>query len=378
MSSHRSPRHVTEIVTSFFRLGLIAFGGPAAHIAMMDDEFITRRQWVSRQHFLDLIGATNLIPGPNSTEMTMHLGHERGGPLGSILAGAAFILPAAAITGVLAWVYVEFGSLPQVEPILLGIKPAVIAIILGALWRLGRKAIKTWQLGLIGGTVAVAAFLGVPVLWALLVGGAIGMGWLLLIRRRRATLPLFLPLGTTLAQATAENPGLWQLFLFFLKVGAVLYGSGYVLVAFLEGDLVDRYGWLTQAQLLDAIAIGQFTPGPLLTTATFIGYLLGGVPGAVVATLGIFLPSFLFVMILNPLVPRLREYAWTAAFLDAINAAAVGVMLAVTLNLGRSTLISWEAWLIFALAAVAVFRFKLSAVWLVIGGAVLGYLLQLF
>jgi chromate transporter len=371
------PRNLREIIGNFFKLGLVAFGGPAAHIAMMDDEFVTRRKWVSRQHFLDLVGATNLIPGPNSTEMTMHLGYERGGVWGSILAGVAFIFPAALITGILAWVYVNYGALPQVEPLLLGIKPAVIAIILGALWRLGHKGIKNWQLALIGGGVALAALLGAPVLWALLVGGVIGMGWLLLQTRRGKTLPIFLPLATTVAQAASDQVPLWQIFFFFLKVGSVLYGSGYVLVAFLQDDLVNRYGWLTQAQLLDAIAIGQFTPGPVLTTATFIGFLLGGAGGAIVATLGIFLPSFVFVLILNPLVPRMRDYVWTGAFLDAINAASVGVMLAVTINLGRNTLVSWQAWLIFGLAAIATFWFNISAVWLVAGGAALGYLLQL-
>ncbi|MCO5189289.1 MAG: chromate efflux transporter [Anaerolineae bacterium] len=370
------PRNLREIIGNFLKLGFVAFGGPAAHIAMMDDEFVTRRQWVSRQHFLDLVGATNLIPGPNSTEMTMHLGYERGGVWGSVLAGMSFILPAALITTILAWVYVNYGTLPQVGPLLLGIKPAVVAIILGALWRLGRKGIKNWQLALIGAGVTLAALLGVPVLWALLVGGVVGMAWLLLQTKYGKTLPIFLPLSATVAQATVDQVPLWQIFFFFLKVGSVLYGSGYVLVAFLQDDVVSRYGWLTQAQLLDAIAIGQFTPGPVLTTATFIGYLLGGGWGAIVATLGIFLPSFIFVLILNPLVPRMRDYVWTGAFLDAINAAAVGVMLAVTINLGRDTLISWQAWLIFALAAVATFRFKVSSVWLVGGGAVLGYLLQ--
>jgi chromate transporter len=377
MQPKNKSQHLGEIIGNFLKLGFIAFGGPAAHIAMMDDEFVTRRQWVSRQHFLDLVGATNLIPGPNSTEMTMHLGYERGGVWGSILAGVSFIFPAALITCIFAWVYVNYGALPQVEPLLQGIKPAVVAIILGALWRLGRKGIKNWQLALIGGGVALATFLGAPVLWALLLGGVIGMGWLLLQTRRGKTLPIFLPLATTVAQAASDQVPLWQIFFFFLKVGSVLYGSGYVLVAFLQDDLVNRYGWLTQAQLLDAIAIGQFTPGPVLTTATFIGFLLGGVGGAIAATLGIFLPSFVFVLILNPLVPRMRDYVWTGAFLDAINAASVGVMLAVTISLGWDTLVSWEAWLIFALAAVATFRFNVSAVWLVVGGAVLGYLLQL-
>ena len=375
----------------FFKLGVIAFGGPAAHIAMMEDEIVERRGWIDRQHFLDLIGATNLIPGPNSTEMTMHVGYERAGWPGLLTAGGCFILPAALLTGTLGWLYAQYGTMPQVEPFLAGIKPAVMAVILGALWRLGKKALKGWPLVPVGVGVALALALGVSEIVALLVGGGLGMLWLIGYDRLRTgegwraslLLPLlaspFAPRLLAWMQAATEQEqvSLWKLFLFFLKVGAILYGSGYVLIAFLEGDLVEGYGWLSEQQLLDAIAIGQFTPGPVLTTATFIGVVLAGWQGGVVATLGIFLPAFVFVGILNPIVPRLRESVWTAAFLDAVNVSAVALMLVVTVELGIGVLTSWIPWVIFGLAVIAAFRFKLNAAYLVLGGAVLGWLLGL-
>jgi len=371
------------IALLFFRFGLTAFGGPAAHVAIMEDWFVRRRKWLSEQHFLDLIGATNLIPGPNSTEMTMHLGYERAGRRGLFTAGAAFILPATILTGAFAWFYVRFGSLPAVEPFLAGIKPAVIAVIVGALRKLGRKAIhgvKTAGLALL---VALLVLAGAEPVLALLGGGAAGMlGFALLGRRGGTGAPLALPYfrapsgGDTAAMSgaagAAAGVSLLKLGLLFLKVGAVLYGSGYVLVAFLEGDLVGRYGWLTRAELLDAIALGQFTPGPVLSTATFIGYLIAGVPGALVATAGIFLPSFFFVLALNPVIPRLRQSPWTAAFLDAVNAGALALMAIVTVQLGRSVLVDPLAWAILILAAVAVLRFRVNPAWVILGGAVLG------
>ena len=386
-----------EIARLFLKLGIIAFGGPAAHIAMMEDEVVTRRGWLTRQHFLDLIGATNLIPGPNSTEMTMHVGYEQAGWKGLITAGTCFILPAATITGALAALYVAYGTLPTVEPFLYGIKPAVIAVILSAVWKLGRAAVKGWRLGLIGLAVATAVLGGTGEITALLVGGVVGMGWLRYSGRASSdTAERFIPIlflqdatrfqqrmpsfrqdtTTAVAGATAAaGVSLWKLGFFFLKVGAILYGSGYVLVAFLEGDLVQTYGWITQAELLDAIAIGQLTPGPVLTTSTFIGYLVEGWPGAVVATLGIFLPAFVFVAILNPLVPKLRDSVWTAAFLDAVNVSAVGLMVAVTIELGTATLTSWPAWVIAGVSALLLLRFRLNAAWLVVGGALVGWLL---
>ena len=384
------PGTLGELVRVFLKLGFIGFGGPAATIAMMDDEIVTRRGWLSRTHFLDLVGATNLIPGPNSTEMTMHIGYERRGWAGLFTAGTCFILPAALMTGTLGWLYVQYGTLPEVEPFLLGIKPAVLAVILGALWRLGKASLKSWTLAPIGVAVAAALFLGVGEVLALLAGGLLGMLWLrsydTLQSGRDIKTGLVLPLLVTpatagliawTAQATSNDIPLWKLGLFFLKVGAVLYGSGYVLIAFLEGDLVQAYGWLTEQQLLDAIAIGQFTPGPVLTTATFIGVVLAGWPGGIVATLAIFLPSFFFVAILNPIIPKLRRSPWTAGFLDAVNVSAVALMLVVTIKLGITVLDDWVPWVIFALATLAAFRYKLNAAYLVIGGAVLGWMLGL-
>lgn len=378
-----------ELARLFLKLGVIAFGGPAAHIAMLEDEVVTRRKWIGRQHFLDLIGATNLIPGPNSTEMTMHVGYERAGWAGLVTAGSCFIGPAVVITGVLAWLYVQYGSLPAVEPFLYGIKPAVIAVILGAIWRLSRPAVKDWRFAVLGLGVAVALLLGLGEIQGLLVGGVLGMLWFragggedsgtagryVPILFLRDAAPAAVQGAGAAAVGAAAAVSLPKLFLFFLKVGSVLYGSGYVLVAFLEGGLVSDYGWLTQAQLLDAIAIGQLTPGPVLSTATFIGYVLDGVPGAAAATLGIFLPSFFFVLLLNPLIPRLRESAWLSAFLDAVNVSALALMVAVTIQLGVAVLVSWPALVIALAAGVLVVRFRTNAVWLVLGGAVVGRVL---
>jgi len=388
--------HLAELATLFLKLGLIGFGGPAAHIAMMEDEVVVRRQWLTHTHFLDLVGATNLITGTNSTEMTMHVGYTRGGWPGLFVAGSCFILPAVVITGLFAWGYAQFGTLPQVTPFLVGIKPAVLVVILGALWRLGQKAVKGWRVALIGLAVAAAVWLGLNEVIALLLGGLGGAAWLrlsaswgasssvkggafwpwLLFWRHPQSIPSDLPGQVLTFVQIARPPDLFNLGLFFLKIGAILYGSGYVLVAFLEGGLVHDLGWLSQQQLLDAIAIGQFTPGPVLSTATFIGYLILGVPGAIVATLGIFLPSFIFVGLLNPLVPRLRRAPLTAAFLDAVNVSAVALMVTVIISLAQGTLTHWSAWVILLLAGVLHFRWRLSAVWLVLGGAILGWFLQ--
>lgn len=375
-----------ELARVFLKLGFIAFGGPAAHIAMMEDEVVTRRGWMSRQHFLDLVGATNLIPGPNSTEMTMHVGYEQGGWPGLLTAGGCFILPAVFITGGVGWLYVMYGTLPAVEPFLYGIKPAVIAVILGAVWKLGRSAVKGWRLGLVGIAVTSTVLGGTSEIVALLVGGVMGMIWLRYTREADHTtagryltilfMDTYLVPARQAASTVANEVSLWKLGLFFLKVGSILYGSGYVLVAFLEGDLVERFGWLTHEELLDAIAIGQLTPGPVLSTSTFIGYLIEGVPGAIVATVGIFLPAFILVAILNPYVPRLRESVWTAAFLDAVNVSAVGLMLAVTIELGTSILVAWPTWIIAGASAVLVLIFRVNAAWLVVGGGVVGWLIQ--
>ena len=373
-AGRREPRGLVEIAAAFLHLGVTAFGGPAAHLALLENEFVTRRGWLSRQRFLDLMGATNLIPGPNSTEMTMHIGYERAKGPGLVAAGLGFVLPAAGITAVLAWIYVEFGALPTVEPILAGVRPAVLVVIFGAVWKLGRKAIRGWLLGLIGVAVVAAVWAGVGEVTALLAGGGLG-ALLLRIPRSSATvgvLALMLLEPVRALAAAAENADLAKLGLFFLKVGAVLYGSGYVLIAFLEGGLVADYGWVTRQQLLDAIAVGQFTPGPVLTAATFLGFLVAGPVGAAVATAGIFLPAFGFSWILNPLVTRLRKSATTAAFLDAINAAAVGLMAAVAIDLSSSTLSTPGAWAIAATAAAGLFVARWPAVWIVAAGGAVG------
>lgn len=385
-----------ELATLFLRLGLIGFGGPAAHIAMMEDEVVTRRKWLTPEHFLDLIGATNLIPGPNSTEMAMHVGYVRAGLAGLIVAGGCFILPAVLITAGFAFFYVRFGSLPQVAPLLVGIKPAVLAVIFTAMWRLGQKAVKGWRLAVLGVGVMLLTLGGMNEVVALLAGGLLGMFWLTeeqrgdsnsgdktaatgaaVVAGLKPLKALAVPIVTT-ASALATAVPLWKLGLFFLKVGAVLYGSGYVLVAFLEGGLVHQYGWLTQRQLLDAVAIGQFTPGPVLSTATFIGYVIAGVPGVAVATLAIFLPSFFFVAALNPIVPRLRRSLWMASFLDAVNVSAIALMAAVTVKLAHATLTDWRGGVIALAACVVSLRWKkVNASWLVLGGAILGWTLSL-
>lgn len=371
-----------EIARVFLKLGTISIGGPAAHIALMEDEFVVRRRWISRDTFLDLLGATNLIPGPNSTEMAISLGFMRGGWRGWFIAGAAFILPAVSITAICAWLYVRTGTLPQATRWWFGISPAAIGVIALAVWRLTRTAVKSYQQALIGVAVTMAALIGVSEIAALFAGGAIGMLWL---RHRvpkfagRVGTMVFLLLSGGAIVATAGTPAgepvsLWRLAGVFLKVGSVLYGGGYVLIAFLDGALVRDHGWLNERQLLDAIAVGQFTPGPVLSTATFIGYLVAGLPGAIVATVGIFLPSFFFVAGLQAVLPWVRRGAWTAAFLEAVNVAAIGLMMAVTIRLS-SSLTDWRQWLIIVATLAAGMFFKLHSAWLIIGGAVLGALL---
>lgn len=363
-----------EVIRLFLRLGFTAFGGPAAHIAMMHDEVVTRRGWMDEQHFLDLVGATNLIPGPNSTEMAIHVGYDRAGWRGLVAAGVCFILPAALIVGLLAWAYVQYGSTPQGEALLYGIKPVIIAIVLQALIRLGRAAIKGPLLAVIGAAALLLYLLGVNEL-LLLFGGGLVMVSAQAIRQGSVWSGTFLPLLGVggLARLVESAPvRLDQLFFIFLKVGAVLYGSGYVLLAFLRNDFVLRLGWLTDQQLLDAVAIGQFTPGPVFTTATFIGYILAGVPGAVLATLGIFLPSFCFVALLNRIVPVLRRSVWTAVLLDGVNVAALGLMAGVTWQLGREAMVDGLTVFVAVAAAILLFRFKLNSAWLVLAGGIVG------
>jgi chromate transporter len=370
---------LAEVAWLFLKLGFTAFGGPAAHIAMFHDEFVKRRKWITDQHFLDMLGATNLIPGPSSTEMTMHIGYVRAGWLGLIVAGACFILPAASIVLVLAWLYVQYGTTPAAGWLLYGIKPVVIAVIAQAIWSLGQKALKSLLLGVIGVAVFVLYLLGINEL-LLLFGGALIVMLLENLNRLRSAPPaafaLFgLPASTLLN--TVEPVSISQLFLTFLKIGSLIYGSGYVLLAFLRTDFVDRLGWLTDQQLLDAVAIGQFTPGPVFTTATFIGYITAGFWGAVVATLGIFLPGFILVAITNPLIPRLRQSPWLGALLDGVNIAAIGLMAAVTLELARAAFIDLLTIILASGAAVFLIRFKVNSTWLILGGGVIGVVYQL-
>jgi chromate transporter len=351
---------------------------------MMQREVVNERKWMSQQHFLDLVGATNLIPGPNSTEMAIHCGFHRAGWAGLLVSGLSFILPATLITGVFAWFYAKYQTVPELTALMYGMKPAVMAIILSAVYQLGRKAVQSWQLGVIGFAVVVMSLAGMNEIVAILIGGAVGMLWRRLSLRSLQNRSWLLLLSTfkpeTVYSGTASlaDVSLLQVFMSFLKVGAVLFGSGYVLVAYLDGELVNRLGWLTKAELLDAIAIGQFTPGPVLSTATFVGFQIDGFWGALVATFGIFLPSFIFVAILNPIIPKLRQSKWASAFLDAVNVSALGLMVAVTIDLGRTILFDWKAILIAAASVVISFRFGgISSVWVVLGGAITGVLLNM-
>lgn len=371
-----NPTHLKEVALLFLRLGFTAFGGPAAHIAIMHDETVKRRKWLSDQEFLDLVGATNLIPGPNSTEMAIHTGFLRAGWPGLLAAGVSFIAPAMLIVLALAWVYVRYGATPTAEWLLYGIKPVVIAIIAQALWNLGRKAVKGALTAAIGVVVFAGYFLGLNEIALLFAGGLVAMLVMNFQRlRARQMQALLLPLAAIGLSLQATIPfSLPMLFLSFLKIGSVLYGSGYVLLAFLRADFVVRYGWLTDQQLIDAVAIGQLTPGPVFTTATFIGYILGGVPGALLATLGIFLPSFIFVAISNPLIPRLRNSPWMSGLLDGVNAASLGLMAAVTWQLAQASLIDPLTILVALISFALLVRFQLNSTWLIAGGALVGWL----
>jgi chromate transporter len=368
-----------EVASLFLRLGTTAFGGPAAHISMMYTEVVERRKWLSSQEFLDLVGATNLIPGPNSTEMAIHIGFLRLGWPGLILAGVCFIVPAMLIVMALAWLYVKYGTTPQVTWLLYGIKPVVIAIIAQALWNLGRKAVRGPLTALVAVLVVAGYFMGVNEIALLIAGGFLVMSFENIRRLRSQGLKaILIPFGSLVLFAQATLPfSLPGLFFTFLKIGSVLYGSGYVLLAFLRADFVVRYGWLTDQQLIDAIAIGQVTPGPVFTTATFIGYILGGIPGALLATLGIFLPAFFFVAISNPLIPHIRKSTWFGGMLDGVNVASLGLMAAVTWQLGRASLIDPLTVAIALISLVLLMRFKVNSTWLIAGGALAGWLFSI-
>jgi chromate transporter len=381
---------LSELALFFLRLGTTAFGGPAAHIAMTEDEVVRRRQWVTRERFLDLQGAANLIPGPSSTEMAIFIGYLCKGWAGLLLGGICFIAPAMVIVMVLAWAYVRFGNLPQVTWVLYGVKPVVIAIILQALWKLGRTAIKNKFLGALAIIALILNFFGINILVLLFGTGVIsGMRQGLIQDRARNWKPLVIMLLSVccfLAVAyfaagwySTEKVtfGLLSLLLFFVKVGSIVFGSGYVLLAFLQADLVEHWHWLTTTRLLDAIAVGQVTPGPVFTTATFIGYLLAGLPGAVIATAGIFLPSFIFVAASSPLIPRLRKSAVAAAFLDGVIIASLVLMASVTYSLGRDAVIDLPTALLALGSAVLLVRFRLNSLWLVLGGTLIGFLVYM-
>jgi chromate transporter len=362
-----------EIALLFLRLGATAFGGPAAHIAILEDEVVWRRGWVTRERFLDLLGATNLIPGPNSTEMAIHLGYLRGGPAGLVLAGVCFIVPASVLSAALAWAYVRFGAVPRVEGVLYGIKPAIIVIVVQAVVALSRAALRTRWLAGIAAASAAAVLLGVNELLVLGVAGAAACA----SRLGRGGRAVLVAVPAAAAATSAAAPvGLWPLFLAFAKIGSVLFGSGYVLLAFLRADMVEQLHWLTEAQLLDAVAVGQFTPGPVSSTATFIGYLLRGPAGAAVATLGMFAPAFVFVALSGPLVPRIRRSPAAGAFLDGVNGASLALMAVVAAQLGRAAIVDRVTLAIAAVSAVAVLWLRLNSAWLVLAGGLVGALLR--
>lgn len=369
-----------ELALLFLRLGTTAFGGPAAHIAMMEDEVVRRRGWLTRERFLDLLGATNLIPGPNSTEMAIHIGHHEAGWAGLVIAGVCFIVPASLVTLALAWAYVRFGARPQAVALLYGVKPVIIAVVLQALWGLARTAIRTKPLAALALLAVAANAAGAGEILVLLAAGVIAAAAHVVTAcapRRPCALAAWagsnVPITGVAAQAAAAAPfSLTALGLFFLKVGSILFGSGYVLLAFLRADLVDRWHWLTDGQLLDAVAMGQVTPGPVFSTATFIGYLLAGVPGAVVATAGIFLPSFVFVAISAPVVVRLRRSPTAGAFLDGVNVGSLALMAVVTASLGRAAITDVPTALLATASAYLLLRVRLNSVWLVVGGALIG------
>ncbi len=374
-----------ELALLFLRLGTTAYGGPAAHIAMMEDEFVRRRNWLSHEYFLDLLGATNLIPGPNSTEMAIHIGFVRAGWKGLLVAGACFILPASAVTLLLAYLYSTYGSIPNVAPFIAGVRPAIIAIVLISVYRLAKPLREKHHLALLSVIVVILNLLGIDEILLLLLAGAAGLAWSarpnitgtvsaisvwMLSTRHEGITP-----GALASGWDATLPGLG---LYFLKIGSVLYGSGYVLIAFLQGGLVDARHWLTQSQLMDAIAVGQFTPGPVLSAATFIGYLILGVPGALVATGGIFLPSFLFVLATTPFIPKIRKWPLAGGFLDGVNAGALGLMFAVSVKLALASMGTPGAWVIFGLAGAASLLMNVNTALIVLVSSVIGWLFAQF
>ena len=367
---------VVEVAKEFLRLGFVAYGGPAAHVAMMEEQFVGRRGWLTRERFLDLVGAVNLLPGPSSTELAIYLGEIRSGLAGLIVAGACFILPAAFLVSALAWVYLKFGAVPQVTGLLFGIKPVVVALVVQAAWNLGKTALRSAALAALALVVVLLAVMGVPAV-SLLIGA--GLLWMVFregkrLAGNRAALGAWIGLGSSSAGGAL---GLLPIFVYFLKIGAVLVGSGYVLLPVLRADLVVKLHWLSDSQLLDAVAVSQATPGPFFTVATFIGYVLAGWKGAAVATIGMFLPAFVYVGATSGFLPKLRKSPLAGAFLDGVNAAAVALMAFVGWQFGRATLVNVPAIILAVLSAVLIFRYKVNSTWLVLGGAAAGIALGL-
>lgn len=398
-------KKLKELFFLFFKLGLITFGGPAVHIAIFEDEVISKRKWMERQHFLDLVGATNLIPGPNSTEMAIHCGYHRSGIAGALIAGLSFTFPAVLITGVIAYFYSMYGDLPAVQPFLYGIKPAVIIIVLNAVYKLGIKAVKYdpsffnksnknfsasgfvkfLKLSSLAMLVALANFLGLNEITSILAGGIVGGLVIYLSEQKNILNSLstsvflsFFMLAPLFDSVEKTEVSLTKLFFSFLKIGAVWFGSGYVLVAYFDGEFVSGLNWLTRQELLDAIAVGQFTPGPFLSSATFIGYQIAGFPGAILATIGIIIPAFIFVLILNPIIPRIRNSKYLSKFLDAVNVSAVAVMFVIGIKLAAEVLVDLQSWLIAVISITAFLTIKkINTSYIVAGGAAIGYLFYL-
>lgn len=374
----KNTENLKDIARLFLKLGIIGFGGPAAHISMMQNEVVTKRKWISQQHFLDLIGATNLIPGPNSTEMAIHIGREKAGWKGLITAGVCFILPAVFITGIFAWLYKKYGALPEIQPFVYGIKPAIIAVILSAIFPLAEKSFKSIGLIILGLLVLTGSLLGYNEIFLLFGAGILYVLIAFVRLGRSGDLKNLIPIIYLQGNEYNLIPSLnFKLFLIFLKVGSILYGSGYVLFAFLDAELVAS-GMMNRQQLIDAIAVGQFTPGPVFSSVTFIGYQINGWVGAAVSTLGIFLPSFLFVALLNPLVKKMRNSKIFSVFLDAVNAASVAIIVSVCISMGIETVTDWRTILIAVVCLYISFRYrKINSALVVVSGSVMGYLLNL-
>jgi chromate transporter len=373
-----------EIALVFLKLGTIAFGGPAAHLAIMEEEFVRRRRWITQAEFLDRLATANLIPGPSSTEVAIFVGQLKRGWRGLIVAGCCFIIPAAVMVSLIAWAYVRFGSLPKVEGVLSAIKPAVVAIVIQALGKLGKTALGTPLLALIAGLAAVLSLMGVSLVLVLLLAGLISVSTLALRNRlllsavpKVVGLPKFIGGAIAVSAIGAAFPvALGRLFLSFLKIGSVVFGSGYVLLAFLQTEFVQRLHWLTDKQLIDAVAVGQFTPGPVFTTATFIGYVVAGWRGATVATIGIFLPGFVLVAVSGPQIPRLRRSAIASAALDGVVAGSLALMAVVTWQLAKASIVDWKALAVFAVSLLALLRFRVNSAWVIAGAAIVGWALH--